>query len=101
MGTFAETAIIDYRFLFADPRTTNFRFPFSFAANRQKFAVSAVCKRTKLPFSFNSVFRMYTYMLPFQYTVDKYGKRNYIFIVPLFSDFRFSYICTYTVYAAV
>jgi hypothetical protein len=65
MGTFAETAIIEYRFLFADPRKTNFRFPFSFAANRRKFAVSVFYlqqNKRELPFFVNSVFRMYIYI---------------------------------------
>jgi hypothetical protein len=39
MGTFAETAILDW-FIVCQSRKTNVRFPFSFAANKRKFAVS-------------------------------------------------------------
>jgi hypothetical protein len=35
MGTFAETAIVDYHLSFAE-RKTNFRFPFPFAENKWK-----------------------------------------------------------------
>jgi hypothetical protein len=58
MGTFAETAIVTCRLLFA-AKETNFRFPF--AENKRKFVVScfpfAAYKR-KLPFSVNSIFRI-------------------------------------------
>ncbi len=40
MGTFAETAIVDYRLSFFLPSKINFRFPFPFAANKRNFAVS-------------------------------------------------------------
>jgi hypothetical protein len=42
MGTFAETAIVDYCLSFADQgkQTSDFRFLFLFAANKWKFAVS-------------------------------------------------------------
>jgi hypothetical protein len=42
MGMFAETAFVDNRFIVCQPKKTNFRFTFSFAANKHKFAVS-VC----------------------------------------------------------
>jgi hypothetical protein len=38
-GTFAETAINDYRLSFDDQGKTSFRFPFAFAANKRKFSV--------------------------------------------------------------
>jgi hypothetical protein len=41
MSTFAETAIVDYRLLFANQGK---QLPFRFAANKQKFAVS-VCRK--------------------------------------------------------
>jgi hypothetical protein len=59
MGTFAETAIVDYHLTFADQgKTFLFRscfqqtnasslFPFLFAANKRKF-----------PFSLSSIFRL-------------------------------------------
>jgi hypothetical protein len=43
MGTFAETAIVDYCLSFANqekPRKTNFRFLFPFEAYKWKVAVS-------------------------------------------------------------
>jgi hypothetical protein len=42
MGTFAETAIVDYCLSFANQgkQTSDFRFLFLFAANKWKFAVS-------------------------------------------------------------
>jgi hypothetical protein len=42
-GHFAETAIVGYRLLVADPGKNKFRFLFPFAANKQKFAVSIFC----------------------------------------------------------
>ncbi len=40
MDTFAETEIVPYHFSFADlGKQINVRFPFPFAANKQKFAV--------------------------------------------------------------
>jgi hypothetical protein len=39
-GTFAETAIVDYRLSFADQGKTSFRFLFAFAANKRKFSAS-------------------------------------------------------------
>jgi hypothetical protein len=39
MGTFAETAIFDYRLSFADQRKQTSRFPFPFAANKRKFPI--------------------------------------------------------------
>jgi hypothetical protein len=41
MGTFAETAIVDYRSSFADQGKKNFGFfPFAFSAIKKKFVVS-------------------------------------------------------------
>jgi hypothetical protein len=40
MDKFAEEAIVDYLLSFADQGKTKFRFPFPFAANKQKFAFS-------------------------------------------------------------
>jgi hypothetical protein len=39
MGTFAETAVVDLH-LPLPTKENNFRFPFPFAINKQKFAVS-------------------------------------------------------------
>ncbi len=40
MGTFAETAIVDYRFLFANQGKQASVFLFSYAANNWKFVIS-------------------------------------------------------------
>jgi hypothetical protein len=46
MGTFAEIAILDYLFIVCRSRKTNFRFSFSFGANKWKFAVSlSICRK--------------------------------------------------------
>jgi hypothetical protein len=42
MGTFAETAIIDYHLSFADQENKLY-FMFQFAANKGKFAISVFC----------------------------------------------------------
>jgi hypothetical protein len=48
MGTFAETAIINYCLSFADQGKQTSFFPFLFTANKGKFAVSIFhLKRTK------------------------------------------------------
>jgi hypothetical protein len=42
MGTFAETAIVDYRFLFAD----QLLFPFPIAANKRKLPFPfSICRK--------------------------------------------------------
>jgi hypothetical protein len=43
MGTFAETANVDYRLSFVNQGKTNFRFPVAFAENKRKFAVTVFC----------------------------------------------------------
>jgi hypothetical protein len=45
MGTFAETAIVDYRLSFANQGKQNLYFPLLFAANKWKLGVSIVCLR--------------------------------------------------------
>jgi hypothetical protein len=52
MSTFAETAIVDYRLSYANQGKKYIHFPFLFAANTQKFAVSVfrLQKNQKLPF---------------------------------------------------
>jgi hypothetical protein len=42
MGTFAETAIVDYRTVYCLPTKENVHFPFPFAANKWKFVVSVL-----------------------------------------------------------
>jgi hypothetical protein len=40
MGTFAETAIVDYRLSFVNQGKQTSLYPFPFEANKRKFAVS-------------------------------------------------------------
>ncbi len=40
MGTFAETAIVDYRLLFADQEKQTSVFRFKMQQNKRKFAIS-------------------------------------------------------------
>jgi hypothetical protein len=56
MGTFAETAIVDSPFIVCRPRKTNVCFPYPFAANKEKFAISVLRlqktnRSCRLPFS--------------------------------------------------
>jgi hypothetical protein len=61
MGTFAGTAIIDYRFPFASQGKQTLVFPFPFATNKHKFAFPfSVCsKQTEVAVS---AFRIYIYI---------------------------------------
>jgi hypothetical protein len=58
MGTFAETAIVDYRLLFADQEKQTSVFRFRMQQNKWKFAILFfVCKnKRKLLFSVSSIF---------------------------------------------
>jgi hypothetical protein len=49
MGTFPNTAIVDYRLSFAAQRkqTSVYHFRFPSAPNKQKFAVSVFCLRQR------------------------------------------------------
>jgi hypothetical protein len=60
MGTFAETANVDYRLSFANPGKQTSVFSFPFAENRRKFAVFVSClQQMKVPYFISSVFRKY------------------------------------------
>jgi hypothetical protein len=60
MSTLAETAIVDYRLSYANQGKQYIHFPFLFAANKQKFAVSVfrLQKITRVAVSLRSVFRL-------------------------------------------
>jgi hypothetical protein len=59
MGTFAETAIVDYRLSFSDhgKQTSVFRFRLQQTNASLPFPFSVCSKQRKLPYSFSSVFR--------------------------------------------
>jgi hypothetical protein len=90
MGTFAETAKVDYRLSFADQGKLTSVFHFASAENKQKFAASvSICtNKRKLLFSVSSVFCIYTYILKWQHIyrfIDIYsGGQSYSYkVTPL------------------
>jgi hypothetical protein len=74
IATFAETAIVDYRLLFAVPRKTKFCFPFPFAANKLKFAVAFfICsKQTEI-----SVFHYYCFLFIYIWKIELMENGNF------------------------
>ncbi len=93
MGTFVETAIVDYRLSFADREKTNFFFLFSICSIKRKFAIAT--NKRKLPFSISSIYCTFLYL-------RKMELQTYIYICFYFKRkteaqafFLLSSYCTY------
>ncbi len=69
MGTFAETAIVDYHLLLVNQGIQTSVFRFRLQQKKRKFAVSLfrLQPQIKLPFSVSSIFGIYQHTLLFQY----------------------------------
>jgi hypothetical protein len=77
VGTFAETASIDYCFLFAD---LGKQTPFSSVSNKQKFVVSVFCfEQTNGSYLFLLLSYTYTYIETAAYTY-RYAAVSYIYM---------------------